>query len=184
MMKIKEGELKMKKLLVLLMVLGLATSAQAALTLSLSETTVAVGDTVTASVVSDSATPWGYYLFILSEDTYYWTDPVAAAYDGSWSYHTTAGAGSVGDLGYATTTTYAAAYRLNADGSSVFPEAGTQFSISLMGVQAGTIYISLQNPSDYSEMTTNGPLALEVVVPEPMTIALLGLGGLFLRRRK
>jgi hypothetical protein len=189
-LEIKEGELKMKKLLVLLMVLGLATSAQAALTLSLSATEVDIGDTVTASVSSDlSGTPgiWpGVGDFILSEDTYYWSTMDAAAFSGGWTYHTTAGTSggtvSVGDLGFANPYPgYSNVYRLNAAGSSVLPEAGVQFMIDIIGVQEGTIYIALQDDTTWAEMA---PTLTLVVVPEPMTIALLGLGGLFLRRRK
>ena len=81
---------------------------------------------------------------------------------------------------------YPAVYRLQAAGTTVLTSAGTQFSIDIIGVQPGTIYISLQyigeTPPIY-EMSTNGPVAIEVI-PEPLTIALLGIGGLFLRRRK
>ena len=172
---------------VLIMILALATSAQAALTLGLSATQVLVGDTVTATVSSDKSGLegfWGVYDFVLSEEIYYWSDPVAAAYDGSWSYHTDAGPGSVGDLGYAYRgyPSYPAVYRLNAAGSTVLPEAGVQFSINIKGVQPGTIYISLQDPFVLGEMSTNGPLTL-VVIPEPMTISFLALGGLMFCRR-
>jgi len=74
-MKFKEGELKMKKLLVLMFVLGLATTAQAALSLSLSATTVDVGSDVVVSVSSDNTDAWTFE-FVLSEDTYNWTDPL------------------------------------------------------------------------------------------------------------
>jgi hypothetical protein len=173
----------MRIFIILIMVLALAISAHAALTLSLSVTGISVGNVMTLSIISDSADPWGIGDLILSEDTYNWTDPVAAMYDGSWSYHTTAGAGSVGDLGYATPYSgYAGVYKLNAAGSSVLPESGIQFSINIKGVQAGTIYISLQDDSAYHEMSSNGPLI--IITPEPMTITLLALGGLLLRRRR
>jgi len=167
----------MKKLLVLLMVLGLATSAQAALSISLSETTVLTGDTVTASVVSSDNGNWIGY-FILSEDQVMWTDPVAADYSGSW---TTSG---IGNLGYvAAVPGYSAVYDMSA-ASNLQPTdvvAGTQFSISIVGQQIGTIYLGMAD-ADYNPIA--GTLTSLVVVPEPMTIALLGLGGLFLRRRK
>ena len=169
----------MKKLLVLLMVLGLATSAQAALTLTLSATSVLTGDTVTVGVSSDDGTQWTN-MFVLSEDTMMWTDPVAASYVLPWTIDA-----SAGDSGSANVQSgYPAAYLLQAAGTTTPAYAGTQFSINISGTQVGTIYISLQDPTYQTEVTTNGsPLALEVV-PEPMTIALLGLGGLFLRRRK
>jgi hypothetical protein len=163
----------MKKLLVLLMVSGLAASAQAALSLSLNKTTIAVGETAVASVVSNDASSWTND-FVLSEDTYNWTAPVAAAYDGSWTITSHAG-----DLGFTEATTYPAVIKLSAGGTTTPPSSGTQFSINIKGVQAGTIYIDLQDDSTWAEMA-NGPLTL-TVTPEPMTMALLGLGGLFLR---
>ena len=166
----------MRTTFVLIMVLALATSAQAELTLGLSATQVLVGDTVTATVSSDLSGIEGYWgpgNFVLSEDTYYWTDPIAAAYDGSWSYK----------YGTVTPTSYPAVYQLNYSGGTFLPEAGVQFSIDIKGVQPGTIYIALQDDTTQAEMSTNGPLAM-VVIPEPMTITLLGLGGLLLCRRR
>lgn len=170
----------MKKLLVLLMVLGLVSSAQAALTLSLSATTVATDGTVTLDVVSSDASFWTGNL-ILSDDVMAWNDPVVA----DWSTGTATGMGNIGGAVY-DAAGYHAAIELtvasNLEVSNVV--AGTQFSIVISGKEAGTIYISLQDATTQEEITTNGsPLAL-VVTPEPMTLALLGLGGLFLRRRK
>jgi hypothetical protein len=174
--KFKEGELKMKKLLVLLMVLGLATTAQAALSLNLSATTVGIGGSVTLDVVSDDSQQWTGW-FVLSEDTYYWTNPLAANYSGSWAIDA-----SAGDSGSATVMSgYPAVYTLQAAGTTTPAYAGTQFSIDITGVQLGTIYLALESTIDYSPIAPG--LTLEVV-PEPMTIALFGLGGLFLRRRK
>jgi len=176
----------MKKLLVLLMVLGLVSSAQASLSLSLSATTVAVNGTVTAGVVSTDDSAW-IGDFVLSEDLSGWTTSPVADYVSpvTWSFIKTAGTGSAGDSGSATVFPgYANVWTLGAGGITVLPSAGTQFSISIKGTQAGTIYISLQQDADpYPEISTNGPLTL-TVTPEPMTLALLGLGGLFLRRRK
>jgi hypothetical protein len=171
----KEGELKMKKLLVLFIVLGLAASAQAALTLSLSATTVAVNGEVTFSVISDDTTNW-IGDAILSENVGAWSDPIAASYVGNWAWTVHAGDGAQAPY------TQVGVARLAAGGTTVLPTAGTQFSVNIKGVQAGTIYVDLQDDSTFAEMA-NGPLTL-VVTPEPITMALLGLGGLFLRRRK
>jgi hypothetical protein len=163
----------MKKLLVLLMVSGLAASAQAALSLSLNKTTIAVGETAVASVVSNDASSWTND-FVLSEDLVTWTPPIVAYFSGSW---TITGAGSSAsaqwESGYDNVV-----YKLIADGN---PQAGTQFKINIVGVQTGKIYIGLQNPTTYANVTA--PLTL-TVTPEPMTIGLLGFGGLFLCRRK
>jgi hypothetical protein len=163
----------MKRILILLIFLGLVTSAQATLSLSLNKTAIAVGETVVASVVSNDTSSWTND-FVLSEDLVNWTIPIVAYYSGSW---TITGAGSsasaLRETGYENV-----AYCLSAAGN---PQPGTQFSINIIGVQTGTIYIGLQNPVTYANVTA--PLTL-TVIPEPMTLALLGLGGLFLRRRK
>jgi len=44
--------------------------------------------------------------------------------------------------------------------------------------------VALKNIFGVALATTVEPAEIHVAVPEPMTIALLGLGGLFLRRRK
>jgi hypothetical protein len=179
-MNFKEGELKMKKLLVLLMVLGLVSSAQAALTLNLSSASIAVGGTTTLTIVSDNVDNWQDNL-ILSEDVMAWNAPVAA----DWGTGTASGIGNIGAIGYNAGGYHAAIDVLVASNlGTTDVVAGTQFSIVITGMNAGTIYVSLQDPTTQAEVTTNGaPLAL-VVTPEPMTMALLGLGGLFLRRRK
>jgi hypothetical protein len=160
--------------LVLIMVLALATSAHAAISLSLSSTTVVIGSTVTATVSSDNTDSWTGY-FILSEDTYYWSDPVAAAYIPPWTIYPNAG-----DLAQASPLAgYPAVYDLAVGGISVLPSAGTQFSINIMGVQVGTIYIDLQEKYGNPPIIPPGPLTL-LVIPEPMTISLLVLGGLMI----
>lgn len=164
----------MKNLLVLLAVLGLTASAEAALSLSLNKTTIAVGETAVVSVVSNGASSWTND-FVLSEDLVNWTPPIVAYYSGSW---TITGAGSSASAQWVSGYEHVA-YQLSAAGN---PQAGTQFSIHILGVQTGRIYIGLQNPTTYADVTT--PLTLTVATPEPMTIGLLGFGGLFMRRRK
>ncbi|MGD0077415.1 MAG: PEP-CTERM sorting domain-containing protein [Sedimentisphaerales bacterium] len=171
----------MKKLLVLLMVLGLVSSAQASLSLSLSATTVAVGSNVTCSVIDSVGEGWTWQ-FVLSEDTYNWTDPVAASYNGGRAAAVSILA-AAGNMAAATPDGgYAALVQLSAGGTTPAPSTGTQFNVTLHGEQAGTIYMDLEDFSANSQSST-GFLTL-VVTPEPMTMALLGLGGLFLRRRK
>ncbi|MBN1392095.1 MAG: PEP-CTERM sorting domain-containing protein [Sedimentisphaerales bacterium] len=162
----------MRKSLVLIMVLALATSAHAALTMSLSSSTVAVDNTVTANIILSDASWWDGF-FVLSEDPYNWADPVAAR---------------IIDYGprdpfIEQDPEYPGVLHLTNVFMEPPPQPGIQFWILIEGVQPGTIYLSLQDPSSYEEISSNGPLTLEVIVPEPMTITLLALGGLLLRRR-
>lgn len=58
---------------------------------------------------------------------------------------------------------------------------GPQFNLNFTGAIGDTARISLFVDPEYSIPVSS---VLLTVVPEPMTILLLGLGGLFLRRRK
>jgi hypothetical protein len=158
------------------MVLALSTSAQAALTLSLSPPSIP-SYVWTLSVISDDTSFWLGNL-ILSEDIVNWTEPVAA----DWGTGITTGIGNIGNVIY---DYYGHAAIQIQVASNLVPSdvvAGTQFSIQIIGKQYGTIYISLQDDTDYHEISSNGPLML--IIPEPITIVLLGLGGLMIRRRR
>ncbi|MGA2093436.1 MAG: PEP-CTERM sorting domain-containing protein [Sedimentisphaerales bacterium] len=139
-----------------------------------------MGGDVTLNVISDNTDNWEGIL-VLSEDVMGWTTPVAA----DWTAGTASGIGNLGAITYNFSGYHAAIDILVA--SNLAPTdvvAGTQFSIKIIPVQASPIYISLQDPTTQAEITTNGaPLAF-VLIPEPMTIGLLGLGVLFLRHRK
>jgi len=55
--------------------------------------------------------------------------------------------------------------------------------IVLSGLAAGDYVLTLTGSMDYMETTFQDSVMVHVT-PEPMTMALLGLGGLFIRRRK
>jgi hypothetical protein len=59
--------------------------------------------------------------------------------------------------------------------------AGDQFSLDYVGAVGDTATISLFVDPEYTTPVASVDVT---VVPEPMTIILLGLGGLFLRRRR
>jgi len=58
---------------------------------------------------------------------------------------------------------------------------GVQFEISVFIANVGDVYTIDLYASDWVTILDSGTVT---VVPEPMTIALLGLGGLFLLRRR
>jgi len=174
----------MKKILVLLLVLAIATFASAAASLDIQVNGAAwgggdvqLGDRITVSLVD---TPGGFL--------------------GSWSVEPlTTFAVSVGDYVdgslYVVPQTlsgvpFAAAdvadgFQIQGSGTYIFitvPSDGIaatfQFDTSAIG-ETTVSFAGLYGTQDLSELgaTLN-------VIPEPMTILLLGMGGLFLRRRK
>ena len=181
----------MKKLLVLLMVLAFVSVSSAAVFLSIDGTTAADsaidildgGTTVTLYVVCDS-TPLDYRRYL---------DMATVAGGGHASMtvpvinHGTIGTGDAGDD--AKVTSYGNAnlydYELTAaDLESPYSSAtGVHFSTVLTeaGAVDDTFTVDLlDGNSPYGVLDT----ITFTIVPEPMTVALLGLGGLFLRRRK
>jgi hypothetical protein len=165
----------MRKLLILFLVLGLASAANATLIKvdDMEGDSFEVDPQATITVVSEDASSWLGYLII--EEGGAGTLEHAAILD------------AAGDLGAAAPYTEAGwgtGFELSAAmGPTGDPPvaAGTQFSFDYVGAIGDTATISLfVDP----EFTTPVASVNVTVVPEPMTIILLGLGGLFLRRRR
>lgn len=158
----------MKKLLVLTLVLGLCGAASAAISLSPAGATVNVGEPITISVVSDTTNSYGGWLDLTQNLGGTWGDlqilPAAGpdatkdfSFDPWWSF----------------------------EAKSFNPaapiEIGTHFTVDYTaGDTEGTFTVGLYE----FDGTTLIEEATITVVPEPMTLGLLGLGGLFLRRRR
>ena len=173
----------MKKLLVLMLVLGMASLANAALVLSIyvdgveagSAASVDIGDTITIDVYSNEEGSYDAYLAMSSGLEY-------ADWAGITMYDLTPGVSIAANTYYAGALAGFDTYLLN---NSTFdienqPAAGIAFSLSFLGVAEGTVDVKLDHDVWGSTVDT---LAV-TVIPEPMTLALLGLGGLFLRRKK
>jgi hypothetical protein len=162
----------MRKLLILTLVLGMASMASATISFVSNSATVTTGGSVTVSVQSDADdTAWSGYLG--------YTPGLA-------SLVSVAAQSAAGTSASATATAYSGYYFLLAADFSdpqTTVDTGVQFTGNLVaGLSTGVYAINLWGSS-----WTAGPLAdtfTLTIVPEPITLALLGLGGLFLRRRK
>ncbi len=159
----------MKKLLIVLLVLGMASAANAALLLD-GPTTIDKGDTVTIGVVSDSATDeiaklvFGY----VSEGGFELSNPRSPIIPPPIPPIPTPDDTIEFELIFAQT-----------------PEPippGVWFEVDLKCLKAGVdVFVELYDGSAPYPLIDS--LTIHQI-PEPMTLALLGLGGLFILRRR
>jgi len=164
----------MKKLIVLTVILGLATVANAGLVSTNSVVTGGVTWSVAADQlvgVSDSVTA--------NQGGYGVGDPTGGITVTGYSLpEDVPGQMNAGDLAGIADSTLWDGYDLSAGGSVVYqPIAGDWFVFDLSGT-SGNIDIYDYDVSVYT------PAGTLNIIPEPATIALLGLGGLLLRRRR
>jgi len=167
----------MKKLLILALVLGFASSASAAISLDPSGAIDVPAGSYSLNVFSDDTMPYERFLAI-TDATYGGITAIAIL-------GTAGGDAAMTDLG--AMLTYDSVWSVNALDLNPDPDpgdilTGNQFtaSVGFTGAAIGqNLIIELLdgNLNVLDSMTYNG-------VPEPMTIALLGLGGLFLLRRR
>ena len=165
----------MRKLLILFMVLGLASTANALL--------IKVDGLEGDSFEVDELTE----ITVVSEDTSSWLGYIIIEEGGTGLLENIAVLDAAGNLGAASPYTEAGwgtGYELTVSmGPAGDPPiaVGTQFSLDYAGVIGDTAMISLFVDPEY---TTPVASVNVTVIPEPMTVILLGLGGLFLRRRR
>lgn len=165
----------MRKMLVLILVLGLASAANAML--------ITVDDQEGESFEVDLTTT----ITVVSEDASSWLGYIIVEEGGAGSLENAVILNAAGDLGAAAAYTEAGwgtGFELSASmGPTADPAiaAGSQFSFDYVGAVGDTATISLFLDPEY---TTPVASVTVTVVPEPMTVILLSLGGLFLRRRR
>lgn len=163
----------MKKLVVLTLVLAVASGANAALTLvDVPTDPINIGESIAILVNNSDDGAYSGWLQI--------TNQAVADYDGAPVFTAagdTAGQSTmelyVDEPGWYTFTV-----------SSLDPAnpivAGDHIQVNIVGISEGSSVLGLYD----SDGVTLLDSATVNVIPEPMTIALLGLGGLFLRRRR
>ena len=161
----------MKKMLILMLVLGMTSIASATLTLGPDIVLNNVGDTGAIQVLSDADGGYGCWVGL--------PDLTIVAYDGDPTF-TPAG----NPNGDSLMPKYDALWYGEIIVSSLDPGApilaDAHININLVGVAEGVTTVDLYDTSGMVFLDS----ATITVLPEPMTIALLGLGGLFMLRRR
>jgi hypothetical protein len=162
----------MKKLLTLSLVLGLAAMANAVPTLVISGSDTidyTAGGLATVVITSDDVNPYQAWLTIES-------GPGAAA--GAMVILPNAGSSASVDTGYAGWWGAEALSLSTTEADWV--KAGDHFTLDIIGSAEGEIVLGLYEGDGVTPINS----VTIHSVPEPLTMGLLGLGGLFLRRRK
>ena len=184
----------MRKLLILVMVLGMASLASAVPVLTVSDSSPTVGDTFylyisgTAGDATGDGTgsPVGGYESMITLD---YANYASYVITNANPYISIASSGTVenaaGGLGGASAQTYGNPKFVAAPAGGSWSEvtdvdAGLWFTYEMYADSVGVSLVGLTADWGSSEI---GAIPI-TVVPEPITMALLGLGGLFLRRRK
>jgi hypothetical protein len=164
----------MKKLLILMLVFGITSAANATvLSWSVDDITITIGDSAVVQLVSDDDLAYAAKWVGQEPSTFAVIDSIVGL----------ANAGDAPVIKDPTLTVYPGWWTVEAldfePPSTIAP--GAQYDVTITGLALGTYLIdsdSYGTGGGFNDVLTIN------VVPEPMTIALLGLGGLFLLRRR
>ena len=169
----------MRKFLVVALVLGIASAANA---VTIHVDGIDPGGSIE---IGEGVTP---VISVVSEDGSSWLGYIIIEEGGTGSLGNAANLNAAGDMG--AVSPYAEAgwgsgYELTiamSPGGTPAVAVGPQFTFDYVGGVLGeTVTISLFVDPEYGIPADS---VVITVVPEPMTVILLGLGGLLLRRRK
>jgi len=172
----------MKKLLVLALVLSMATMANAALTLGTSATQAAPGSDVAISISGDGSEPLGIFFLgiALGNPGALSVDNAVISYGGSdtsimmFTYDDLDMSGQVNSP-----FVFVSLNDVPPPGTNQKPLTGTLVSSIKLTMGTGPATLILYQGDATTELGR-----VTVTTPEPVTVGLLGLGTLFLRRRK
>ena len=171
----------MKKLLVLLILVGLTTMASAAvLELSVDGVTNGAGNQAEIFLDPSDEVVIDVYASAAGANDEFWLG-IEGSGEGEWlstgTAHSPPGPEgvTVSDGGYGDKWLY---YEITDPGTYI-PETGVWYEVTFHCTGPDDVIINL-----YDEDGLVVEDSILVHQPEPMTVALLGLGGLFLRRRK
>lgn len=165
----------MKKLLAMMLVLSLAAVTNAVI-ISIDRTSVPINETATITLTCDAAESVNGYSGYIEL-----TDMVAASLTGLDS-----GAGVRGSLGFLdddTVTGFPGNWHFGAfgpPGAAPVPSA-VHFTFTYTAKDDNSVVLVNFYPESWDVVSDTLTITN---TPEPMTLGLLGLGGLFLRRRK
>lgn len=159
----------MKKLMVLALVLGVVGLANAGLSISAPKTTINVGEELTITLSSDGKLAWLGYLQIAPGGVGALSNPVALIDSDKSSAEVYADAAGVG-------------FEITTADTQNRLVAGPQWAFTFSSMQKGFASIDLYDDAFGYDQPFQSIIV--EVIPEPMTMGLLALGGLFIRRKK
>ncbi|UCF43819.1 MAG: PEP-CTERM sorting domain-containing protein [Planctomycetota bacterium] len=181
----------MKKLLVLMLVLGVTSAANAAISFKIegsdapSSISVAQGATVTIQIYSTTTENYMVYVGMdISTMSAFGSPSGSHTYKGSDNGPDGGNAGETGAITAYFESGWLDGYEVRTQSTAGQVVAGIQHTVSFTAPMAdGSTRVGMFRPPNYS-WDADELDVLTINVPEPMTIGLLGLGGLFLLRRR